>query len=108
MTTTPRNRQRRQVRLSREFWTDHSGRRWRVPAIRDRLRPHQIRGHAALKAFIICRDGGRCVRCGSTSDLVADHRVSKRNGGSHHPDNLQCLCKPCNDRKSNWEDRGRA
>lgn len=98
---------RRRYRLNRDFWQDHEGRRWRVPNIRDRLRPHFIKGHAALKAFVICRDGGRCQRCGGTEGLVADHIVSKRNGGTHHPSNLQCLCKACNDRKSNYEDRGR-
>lgn len=91
-----------------QFWTDHGGKQWRVPNIKDRLRTHQIAGHAALKAFVICRAGGKCVRCGSADALLADHIVSRRNGGTHHPDNLQCLCKPCNDRKSNFEDRGRA
>lgn len=88
-------------------WTDHAGRRWKVPAIKDRLRVHQIKGHAALKAHVICRDGGVCRQCGSADDLTLDHVVSKRNGGTHHPDNLQALCKPCNDAKSNYQDRGR-
>lgn len=100
-------RKRRQAPLLDQFWTDHDGRRWRVPNIKDRLRPHFIKGHAALRAFVICRDGGRCKKCGSADNLVADHKLSRRNGGSHHPDNLQCLCKPCNDHKSNYEDRGR-
>lgn len=37
---------------------------------------------------------------GATEDLVADHVVSRRNGGSHHPDNLQALCQRCNARKA--------
>lgn len=90
-----------------KYWIDHAGRRWRVPNIKDRLRCHQIKGHAALKAHVFCRDGGKCRQCGSCDDLVLDHVVSKRNGGTHHPDNLQTLCKPCNDAKSNYEDRGR-
>jgi 5-methylcytosine-specific restriction endonuclease McrA len=90
-----------------QFWTDHAGKRWKVPQIKDRLRTHQIASHAALKAFVICRDGGKCKRCGSFENLLADHIVSKRNGGTHHPDNLQCLCKTCSDRKSNFEDRGK-
>lgn len=89
------------------FWVDHAGKSWRVPVIKDRLRVHQIAGHAALKAHVLCRDGGRCRQCGSSEELVLDHVVSRRNGGSHHPDNLQTLCKPCNDAKSNYQDRGR-
>lgn len=92
----------------RPTWTDHNGKTWRVPGIKDRLRPWQIPGHAALKAHVICRDGGRCVQCGYGDDLVVDHIVSRRNGGMHHPDNLRALCKSCNDAKSNYEDRGRA
>lgn len=90
------------------YWIDHAGKKWKVPTIRDRLRPHQIAGYAALKAYVVCRDGGRCGQCGTSDNLVVDHVVSKRNGGTHHPDNLQALCKPCNDTKSNYEDRGRA
>ncbi len=100
-------RKRKPKPLLKQWWIDHEGRTWRVPNVRDRLRPHQIKGHAALRAFVFCRDGGRCVRCGSSEELP-DHIVSRRNGGSHHPSNLQCLCKRCNDRKSNYEDRGRA
>jgi 5-methylcytosine-specific restriction endonuclease McrA len=36
--------------------------------------------------------------------LVADHVISRRNGGSHHPDNMQCLCNSCNSRKANLID----
>lgn len=89
------------------MWTDHAGKVWKVPVIKDRLRVHQIAGHAALKAHVVCRDGGVCRQCGSPEDLVLDHVVSWRNGGTHHPDNLQSLCKPCNDAKSNYQDRGR-
>ncbi len=81
------------------FWTDSDGRSWRVPRILGRLKPGKCPGHAALRAHVIARDGA-CRMCGSTSDLVADHVLSRRNGGSHHPDNLQALCSPCNSRKA--------
>lgn len=97
----------RKTKNPAEYWTDHTGREWKVPVIKDRLRPHQIAGHAALKAHVICRDGGKCRQCGSCDELVVDHVVSKRNGGTHDPDNLRSLCKVCNDAKSNYEDRGR-
>ena len=65
-------------------------------------------GHRALREFVIHRDGGRCKRCGSRELLVADHILSRRNGGAHHPNNLQCLCDSCNSRKAGREDSGRA
>lgn len=86
-------------------WTDHRGNTWKVPQILGRLKPGKCPGHAALREFIIYRDGGKCVRCGATHELVADHILSRRNGGTHHPSNLQCLCSSCNARKSSCEDR---
>ena len=86
-------------------FTDHVGRVWKVPEIKGRLKPGKCPGHAALREFVIHRDGGRCKQCRSTEQLVADHVISRRNGGSHHPNNLQCLCDSCNARKSNFEDR---
>jgi 5-methylcytosine-specific restriction endonuclease McrA len=93
--------------MSFETWTDDDGTVWKVPTIKGRLKPGKSRGHAALRAFVIRRDGGRCVRCGSQHALVADHIVSRRNGGSHAPTNMQCLCDSCNATKSNREDRAR-
>ncbi len=95
---------REYAKLGPTFWTDHRGRSWLVPQIKGRLKMRSA-GHRALREFVIFRDGGRCLRCGSTSSLVADHIVSRRNGGSHHPSNLQCLCDSCNARKSVREDR---
>lgn len=86
------------------YWRDHNGTWWRVPQIKDRLRPHQIKGHAALRDFVVARDKC-CAWCGATTNLVADHIRSKRNGGMHHPHNLQALCFSCNSKKSNAVDR---
>ncbi len=36
--------------------------------------------------------------------LVLDHIVSRRNGGSNHPANLQALCDPCNSAKAGLVD----
>lgn len=55
--------------------------------------------HQALRAYVLWRDKV-CMWCGADSDLVADHIVSRRNGGEHHPKNLQALCQRCNSRKS--------
>lgn len=85
----------------RDYWTDHNGASWIVPQIKGRLKS-RIPAHAALKAFVIHRDGYACRECGCTDlmALVADHVVSRRNGGTHHPDNMQCLCHSCNSRKA--------
>jgi 5-methylcytosine-specific restriction endonuclease McrA len=85
-------------------WTDHHGKTWKVPEIKGRLKPGKCPGHAALRAFVIHRDGS-CKKCGGKDDLLADHILSRRNGGSHHPNNLQCLCERCNASKSGTVDR---
>lgn len=95
---------REYAKVAPKFWTDHTGKRWIEPQILGRLKM-RIPAHAALRAFVIHRDGYRCVRCGSESNLIADHIVSRRNGGRHHPSNMQCLCSSCNASKSNKEDR---
>ena len=86
--------------LKYTHWTDRNGSNWKIPTIKGRLKPGKIPCHRALRSFVIERDNGKCRICGSVNDLVADHIISRRNGGSHHPDNLQCLCDSCNARKS--------
>lgn len=82
----------------RDYWTDHNGKAWIVPQIKGRLK-FRIPAHAALRGFVLYRAGHKCEQCAGTVNLVADHIVSRRNGGAHHPDNLQCLCRVCNTRK---------
>lgn len=56
-------------------------------------------------------DGAEAVSVGHGSEgtepfvLCVDHIVSRRNGGSHHPSNLQALCDPCNSAKVGLVDR---
>lgn len=90
----------------REQWTDHLGRIWLVPQIKGRLKMRSA-GHAALREFVLQRARYRCEQCGCADldSLVADHIVSRRNGGSHHPNNLQCLCQSCNSAKVGLVDR---
>ncbi|WP_208301101.1 HNH endonuclease [Comamonas sp. JUb58] len=91
----------------RDYWIDHHGKPWIEPKILGRLKM-RIPAHAALRAFVIHRDGSKCRRCSATTDLIADHIISRRNGGRHHPSNMQCLCQLCNARKSVLEDRHHA
>lgn len=101
-------------------WTDHNGRVWQEPEIIGRLK-FRIRCHAALRAFVMVRDRFACAHCGAMGEdfgagydgrhavrllgrrhgsLVVDHVVSRRNGGRHHPSNMQTLCEGCNARKA--------
>ena len=93
------------AKVSPRFWTDHNGKQWKVPTLPGRLK-FKIPCHAALRAFILHRDEF-CQRCGTEDNLVADHILSRKRGGAHHPDNLQALCQSCNSRKANIEDRQR-
>lgn len=96
--------------MSRAKWfVDHKGQRWRVPRTAERLRLHMFKNHAALRDFVLHRDGYACRRCRARyAPFTIDHVVSIRNGGNHHPSNLQTLCKACNDHKARYEDRGLA
>lgn len=85
-----------------DFWVDQQGTRRRVPQIRGRLK-FRIPSHRALRDFVFARDEYRCKTCDPLK-LVPDHIISRRNGGAHHPDNLQTLCDSCNARKANLVD----
>lgn len=52
-----------------------------------------------VKRLVKQRDGRRCLCCGCTSPLRVDHIVPRYLGGTHDPDNLQTLCKYCNQDK---------
>lgn len=95
-------------------WTDWEGQQYKVPK-----RTLSFTGcwmHARLREHVWRRDGYRCQACGalasSTGDidgtsnvLCVDHVISRRNGGSNHPDNLQSLCRACNATKTAQLDR---
>lgn len=93
-------------------WTDLNGHERPTPKIRGRLKFGKIPLHWALRVFVLLRDEYRCCLCGSVcasgdprvSRLVLDHIISRRNGGSHHPLNLQAVCVSCNARKSSLVD----
>ena len=105
----------------RDYWTDATGRRWRVATAGKRL-AFRYPGHAALRAHVFARDGFCCVRCGwvpssipeaydgrytllgddvggKRRELQLDHIVALHVGGSNHPDNMQTLCFGCNSSK---------
>jgi hypothetical protein len=55
-----------------------------------------------VKEEVFERDGGQCVKCGSTRNLQYDHIIPhSRGGGSKTAANIQLLCDNCNGAKSN-------
>lgn len=52
-----------------------------------------------VRAEVWARDGGRCVSCGSTSELEFDHIIPVSMGGADTARNLQLLCVRCNQAK---------
>ena len=44
--------------------------------------------------------GNRCLCCGSSGALTADHIVPLSRGGSNNIENIQPLCQSCNSKKS--------
>lgn len=50
-------------------------------------------------AALLNRHGRKCLKCGSTKDITKDHIIPLIDGGRHHIDNLQPLCRSCNSSK---------
>lgn len=115
-----------QVLADPKTWTDEYGAERRVPSRNRLLDCPGVALHAALRAYVHRRDNFTCQHCGRQATkrikgydgryailcdgdppvvLVLDHKLSRRNGGTHHPDNLQILCDSCNARKVATHDR---
>ncbi len=82
----------------------------------DRFNDHEIwnslckveRGKVSnkMRFSIYDRDGHRCRKCGRfTNDLEIDHIIPISKGGKSTYDNLQTLCRSCNQQKSNYIER---
>lgn len=85
-------------------WTDKHGKAHRTSQARN-WRDVSAKERDALRGFVVDRDGALCRACGSSSWLNIDHVMAQRNGGAHHPGNLQLLCLFCNSRKGGLVDK---
>ncbi|WP_276200329.1 HNH endonuclease [Chelatococcus sp. XZ-Ab1] len=52
-----------------------------------------------LVGQVIARDGGKCVYCGTTEKLGADHAIPLSRGGTNDISNLVACCEACNKSK---------
>lgn len=61
-----------------------------------------------LRLSVLIRDDYRCKVCGrrdaSGRTLQLDHCLPWSTGGTDDSDNLRVLCRPCNQRRSNFDD----
>jgi len=69
---------------------------------RDPLQPGYITPVVRRKVWI--RNKGQCAACGSRKDLQYDYIEPISEGGHNTLDNLQLLCKTCNQEKSDKND----
>lgn len=56
---------------------------------------------SSVREQVYERDGRKCVNCGSPEELTLDHIVPKSKGGPRIFENLQTMCRTCNQRKGN-------
>lgn len=88
-------------RIATRKWKDSHPEEVRISVRARRARKAGAEGCFTANEWLdLCeRTGNRCVCCGSTGKLSADHIVPLIKGGSNNIDNIQPLCKPCNSKK---------
>lgn len=87
----PSKRQRRNHEIEREMAQRAMNRAAEMPANAS-IRPSR-------REIIYHRDGFKCVNCDSEIGLTLDHIIPSSRGGSNLEQNLQTLCKFCNNMK---------
>jgi len=63
---------------------------------------HFGKSQSETKQKLYEKQGGKCLGCGALfpiRNLTIDHIVPKSRGGLNDEENLQLLCKTCNDEK---------
>jgi len=79
--------------------------RHRAQQLAERAREEETRSRHIpqhIKEAVWWRDNGKCGYCGRQGyGMQIDHVVPFSRGGDHSMNNLQLLCRQCNQRKSN-------
>jgi 5-methylcytosine-specific restriction endonuclease McrA len=52
-----------------------------------------------VKMYVWRRDQGKCVKCGSRTNLEYDHIIPVSKGGGNTERNIELLCEECNRKK---------
>lgn len=74
-----------------------------VAILDEKWRPAAARIPEKTRAWVLDRDGRKCVECAATDDLTIDHIRPVAYGGTHAESNLRVLCRSCN---SKWFPNG--
>lgn len=96
-----RNKDVETARQKRRDWAEKNPVKARALKAKRRALEHGSGGtytEAEWQA-ILDKYGHKCLRCGATDNLTADHVLPLARGGSNTADNLQPLCMDCNRRK---------
>ena len=79
----------------------------RLPASKSQRRPcsaaaatNRPRIPHDTREFVWNRDGGCCQNCSSRDNLQFDHVIPLALGGSNTAENIELLCRKCNQAKS--------
>ena len=80
-------------------WLPTAYKRGVPPQIKRRERATLQANYAAWYAQLTAKHGERCLNCGADTDLAIDHVLPVAKGGLSQPENLQLLCKTCNNLK---------
>lgn len=75
---------------------------WPYPTLTRRRKPSGWCS-PAKRAAVYARDEHRCVSCGSDQNLTIDHIQPRAKGGTSAIDNLQTMCRDCNQGKADDE-----
>ena len=106
---------------------DNAGHKWRcIPCSKQYDKRHPAspgvrhKRRAAIKSAgtftwrewkaVLMQYGNKCLRCGTSENIVIDHVIAISKGGPNTADNLQPLCRSCNSTKSAhpWDYRKQA
>ena len=52
-----------------------------------------------VRRLVWKRDGGKCSKCGTSSELEFDHIIPVSKGGANTAKNIELLCMKCNRKK---------